>query len=262
MVDLAGQMPSMLRERARWKRLGTNAIPVMLAHPDWDTGVRVPVVLWMHGRTVNKELDPGRYLRWLRAGIGVCAIDLPGHGERFDASQQEPEAALDVILQMTNEIDQVVSALAELDRFDLKRLGIGGMSGGGMAAIARLCQPHSFRCASVEAASGSWVDQQHRPMFDHCDAKQISTLDPLQRLDRWREIPFQAIHARFDEYVASQGQAEFVDALRERYADPSLIDFIQYDRTGAPYEHAGFGNMAADAKNRQAAFFVRQLVGA
>ena len=41
-----------------------------------------------------------------------------------------------------------------------------------------------------------------------------------------------------------------------------LIEFIRYDRTGALYEHAGFGNMAADAKNRQAAFFIRQLLGA
>ncbi len=41
-----------------------------------------------------------------------------------------------------------------------------------------------------------------------------------------------------------------------------LIEFVRYNRMGALYEHAGFGNMAADAKNRQAAFFVRQLVGA
>lgn len=262
MVDLADQMPSMLRDRARWDRVGTNSIPVMLAHPDWEAGEQVPVVIWMHGRTVHKELDPGRYLRWIRAGIGVCAVDLPGHGERFDASQQEPEAALDVILQMTNEIDQVVSALAKLDAYNLQRMGIGGMSGGGMAAIARLCQPHSFCCASVEAASGSWADQQHRPMFDHCDAKQISKLDPLQRLDQWREIPFQAIHAQHDEWVAYGGQTRFIEALRSRYERPKLVELITYDRTGAQFEHAGFGKFAADAKNRQVEFFVRQLVGA
>jgi len=45
MVELTGQMPSMLRDRARWERLGTSAIPVLLAHPDWNTGVRVPIVL-------------------------------------------------------------------------------------------------------------------------------------------------------------------------------------------------------------------------
>jgi len=45
MVELTGQMPSMLRDRARWERVGTNAIPVLLALPDWDTNVRVPIVL-------------------------------------------------------------------------------------------------------------------------------------------------------------------------------------------------------------------------
>ena len=104
----------MLRDRARWERVGASAIPVMLAHPDWESGQQVPIVLWMHGRTVNKELDPGRYLRWIRAGLGVCAIDLPGHGERFDPTMQEPEAALDVILQMVNEIDQVAAAIPDL----------------------------------------------------------------------------------------------------------------------------------------------------
>ena len=59
MVDLTGQMPSMLRDRARWERRGTSAIPVMIAHPDWDTNVRVPIVLWMHSRTLN--CDPYNY---------------------------------------------------------------------------------------------------------------------------------------------------------------------------------------------------------
>ena len=83
MVDLAGQMPSMLKKQARWERIGNNAIPALIAHPDWDSVEPVPFVIWMHGRTVSKELDPGRYLRWIRAGFGVCAVDLPGHGERF-----------------------------------------------------------------------------------------------------------------------------------------------------------------------------------
>ena len=104
----------MLRDRARWQRFGSSGVPALLAHPDWDTGELVPVVIWMHGRTANKELDPGRYLRWIRAGIGVCAVDLPGHGERFDASQQEPEAALDVILQLQNNLDRVFPALGDL----------------------------------------------------------------------------------------------------------------------------------------------------
>src|SRR5262245_11172372 len=81
MIERFSQMPSALRANARWQRLGPSDIPALLVHPDWNSGQPAPMVLWMHGRTVNKELDPGRYLRWMRAGIGACAVDLPGHGE-------------------------------------------------------------------------------------------------------------------------------------------------------------------------------------
>ena len=81
------QFPSYLAERSRTYKFGE--IPVLLAHPDWDRPA--PVVLWMHGRTANKELDPGRYLRWIRAGFAACALDLPGHGERAAPELQASE---------------------------------------------------------------------------------------------------------------------------------------------------------------------------
>ena len=250
----------MLRKQARWERIGNNSIPALLAHPDWELGESVPFVIWMHGRTVNKELDPGRYLRWIRAGIGVCAVDLPGHGERFIESMQEPEAALDVVLQMAGEIDQIVNTISDMKGFDGNRIGIGGMSGGGMAAISRLCDAHLFNCASVEATSGSWNDQKHRPMFRDCDEKEIAALNPLNRLDHWREIPFQAIHAKRDEWMPYQGQQRFIEALRNNYQKPELVELITYEHTGAQFEHAGFGKMAADAKKRQAEFLASNLL--
>lgn len=250
----------MLREQARWERIGDNAIPALLAHPDWESGESVPFVIWMHGRTVNKELDPGRYLRWIRAGIGVCAVDLPGHGERFNQAMQEPEAAMDVVLQMADEIDQIVDAIRAMQEFDNNRIGIGGMSGGGMATISRLCSDHPFRCASVEATSGSWGDQTHRPMFIDIDDAQLAKINPLNRLEHWREIPFQAIHALHDEWVPFEGQKRFVETLRSQYKQPELVELITYNRTGAQFEHAGFGKMAANAKKKQVEFFASILL--
>src|SRR4030095_11489223 len=135
MIERFSQMPSALRANARWQRLGASKIPALLVHPSWGSGRRVPVVLWMHGRTVKKELDPGRYLRWMRAangGIATCAVDLPGHGERFDASLQQAHRAFEVVMQMISEIDGIVDAIVDLGVFDHSRLAIGGMSAGGM----------------------------------------------------------------------------------------------------------------------------------
>ena len=38
------------------------------------------------------------------------------------------------------------------------------------------------------------------------------------------------------------------------------IEFIRFERTGAPNEHAGFGKYAAEAKNRQVKFLRRHLL--
>jgi predicted peptidase len=260
MIDRFSQMPSALKAQARWQRLGSSSIPCMLVHPDWNSQRPAPIVLWMHGRTAHKELDPGRYLRWLRAGIGVCAIDLPGHGERHDPELQNPEFSFNVVRQMIQEIDPLTQALLELNVFDPQRMAIGGISAGGMATLARLCSPHPFRCAAVEATTGSWIHQRGRQMFHAVGSDEIDRFNPLAHLNAWREIPLQAIHARFDQWVPIEGQIQFIQALQKQYRDPSLIEFIQYDHTGAPYEHIGFGTRAADAKNAQRDFLQRWLI--
>src|SRR5690606_31340912 len=122
LTDRFRQFPQALASRARTERLGPG-IPALLAHPDWQRPC--PTVIWLHGRTVNKELDPGRYLRWIRAGLAACAIDLPGHGERLDPSYHTPERTLDLVEQGVAEIDHIVEALAEprwSGVFDLDRL--------------------------------------------------------------------------------------------------------------------------------------------
>jgi dienelactone hydrolase len=260
MIERFAQMPSSLKANARSELLGpNNDIPALLVHPNWENGTPAPIVLWMHGRTASKELDPGRYLRWMRAGIGACAVDLPGHGERADAPRQGPEHSWDVLTQMVSEIDSIVESLKQFS-FDLSRVAIGGMSLGGMAALGRLTRPHPFICASVEATTGKWAGEDARSRFAQRVASETRALEPIMNLEGWREIPIQFIHAKHDEWVSYQSQAEFVAALRAKYRDPSLIEFIEYDHTGAPYEHIGFGTMSNDAKNRQRDFFQRWLL--
>src|SRR5262245_21917996 len=131
MIERFARFPAYLAERSRSVRLA-GEIPALLAHPDWERPA--PAVVWLHGRTVNKELDPGRYLRWIRAGIAACAIDLPGHGERFEERMQAPSASLELFERTIPEIDRTVEALADPEyrgAFDRERLAIGGMSAGG-----------------------------------------------------------------------------------------------------------------------------------
>lgn len=248
---------------ARTERLAGGAVPALLVHPHLDRASGrasrpAPVLVWMHGRTVTKELDPGRYLRLARMGIASCALDLPGHGERFDAALQEPARTLEVVERMAAEVDAVVADLAASGEHAGCPMALGGMSAGGMATMVRLCRPHAFAAAAVECTTGSWRWQRSRAMFDPV---RVAAMDPIEHLQGWRDIPFLALHNELDEWVPVDGQREFVEALRARSGHAERIEFHAYGATGAPSEHAGFGRFASDAKDRMTAFLVKHLIG-
>ncbi|MCH2134765.1 MAG: alpha/beta fold hydrolase [Phycisphaerales bacterium] len=254
------QLPSAIRRRGRLARLGPHEVPALLIPPEGqEDAPPPPMVVWIHGRTACKELDPGRYLRLMRSGMAVCAVDLPGHGERSVPALQESGHVLGVVLQMVSELDDVVHAAVEALGADPERVGLGGMSAGGMVTLARLCRPHRFRAASVEATTGNWRAQAHLPMLKASDAAAIAEADPIEHLDGWREIPLQAFHCRADEWVAFDGQDQFIQALRSRYRDPDAVTFSVFERTGAPNEHAGFGRYSAEVKEEQRLFFEHHL---
>lgn len=220
----------------------------------------------MHGRTVCKELDPGRYLRWVRAGIAAIAIDLPGHGERLDRAHHAPDKTLDTLARVLTEIDPILADLPALGPFDTARLAIGGMSAGGMASLRRLCDPHPFIAATVECTTGDlaglYLNKEQHWDVAH-DPARVAAVDPSTHLSGFAPIPLLVMHNELDEMIPCALQAAFVQRLRDRYtaagADPALIEMHTFGPTGAPQEHAGFGRHANEAKNLQLDFLTRTL---
>ena len=276
MEERFARLPRALAERTITTRLAERTtpfddkgVPALLAHPDegWnDPGVRPtprPVVIWMHGRTVSKELDPGRYLRWMRAGIATCSIDLPYHGERADESRQTSEWTLRLAEQCVQEVDLILEALGEgrfNGAFDFGRMAIGGMSAGGMVALVRLCREHPFVCASVEATAGNFRVMEGHPFYIPALAERMN---PIDALEGWRPIPLLAMHSEADAWVPFEAMRSFVVELRAHYARrgaPKVpIELVMWPETGAPHEHMGFGRFANEAKNAQTEFLVRHL---
>ncbi len=271
MTPRFAKLPASLDGKARIVRLGPGgAIPAMLVHPNWIDSV--PTVVWLHGRTAHKELDAGRYIRWMKSGIAACAIDLPGHGERRDARADDPGRSLEVLDSAVPEIDRVIESLADpvwQNVFDLDRLGLGGMSLGGMATLRRLCDPHPFLCAAVEATTGDlaalYAPDGARPWGVSHDPGRIGPLDPVAHLAGFRPIPLLALHTEADRIVPVALQRGFIDRLRAHYADrqadPAMVEFHTWPETGAPEEHSGFGRFGNDAKNLQTRFLERHLTG-
>ncbi len=263
------QLPRSLSERSEFDMLG-DGVPALIALPEGDGPV--PFVVWMHGRTVSKELDPGRYLRWVRAGIGAVALDLPGHGQRFVDGSHDPQRTPAVVEQMVGEIDGVLASLRDrYPRLDMARAAIGGMSAGGMATLRRLCDPHPFVCAAIEGTTGD-LTGLYFPEAGHGkdwpvshDRGSVERIDASRYLSGFRPIPLLALHNEGDELVPIDLQRGFLDRLRKHYsaesADPGLVRLEVFRDTGAPQEHSGFGRHANDAKNMQLDFLRLHLLG-
>ncbi|MGA1392385.1 MAG: hypothetical protein ACO38W_04430, partial [Phycisphaerales bacterium] len=65
MPDFAAKLPASLAARTRDVRLVGDSVPALLVDPVRNGDGPPPALLWMHGRTVARFLDPGRYLRLL-----------------------------------------------------------------------------------------------------------------------------------------------------------------------------------------------------
>jgi alpha-beta hydrolase superfamily lysophospholipase len=240
--------PASLRDRSRLVRLART--PALVVRPETTTAL-APYLIWLHGRTASKELESARYQRVSRAGIGICALDLPGHGERLDPAYQEPDALPRLLAEMLEELDPAIDALANEPGVDRKRLALGGMSAGGMVALRRLCDPHTFEAALVEATAGDFSragEERHR------DAR-LRGLDPMQHLSGWRDLPLLALHSEADELVPVAAIRSFIEAL-----PPGHARLVTWERTGAPREHLGFGKVAAEARNVGVDFLAEHLL--
>lgn len=253
--------PTSLRERSTLRRLGAG-VPALLVEPERADGAAdrpAPVVVWLHGRTVSKEIDTARYTRLMRAGIGVCALDLPGHGERKDPALEAPDALAELMSQALGELDAVIDDLRAVAWVDPERLAIGGVSAGGMIALRRLGDPHPFRCAAVEATAGDFA-RIDEPRFH---AARQRGLDPISRLAAWRPLPLLAMHSEADQVVPVAAIRSFVEAVRARYASvgapPDLARLITWPSTGAPEEHMGFGRTSGEARQHLLAFLLEHL---
>lgn len=271
-------LPQSLRRVSRLARLGSvgpasgrSAVPALLCHPDWATPA--PTVIWIHGRTAFKELDPGRYSRWIKAGLAVCALDAPAHGERADGRADDPANSLDLIAEGVAEMDGVVAALAAQGEgiFDTTRLAVGGLSLGGMITLRRLCDEHQFRAALVEATTGDlaclYSGRHGRGWPVAHDPSKIAAVDPSAHLASFRPIPLMALHSEADRVVPWACQKGFLERLARHYdaggvevtGGANLIQIRTWPQTGAPDEHIGFGTVANEAKNAGTAFLAASL---
>ena len=182
-------------------------------------------------------------------------MDLPGHGERAVDSYQTVEGTLQTILEMSEELDEVHAAIVGNLRVDPEQIAIGGMSAGGMAAAHRLVTPHPYRAMLMEASTGNWAAQAHRPMFQPLSPEALQAHDPMAfgHLDPHPSVgPTQP----FGRWIRFEGQCEFGSGTR---STDHPVELQAYDQTGAPKNTLDSGNSAPKPRICAEIFFFASL---
>jgi len=160
---------------------------------------------------------------------------------------------------MASEIDGILADLQAHGCFDMQYACIGGMSAGGMAAIQRLLTPHPFKLAVLEATTGDFASMREFPLCEGLSTAELDAVNPMKHLTAWRDIPVIAFHSRHDAWIPFDGQAHFMQTIKDNSDHPASIEFVTFDKTGAPYEHIGFGRESAFVKEVQVEFVLKHL---
>lgn len=194
-------------------------VPLLLAREEGARGP-LPLVLWFHGFTVDKEVNRAELERLAAAGFLAAGVDAAGHGERrlpdFEARLDEPpdrvfRTMLELAARTADEVPSVVRALAEEGAADPERVAVVGVSMGGYVVYRAVGVDPTIRAAVAILGSPEWPegDSPHR----HRDALHRTAL--------------LSITAEKDENVPPDGArrlhremaAERPDSSRHRYVE-------------------------------------------
>ena len=135
----------------------------------------MPVFLFLHGQTSTKEETFAAALaqQFVRQGIAVCRIDLPGHGESSGNISE---------YTYTGSLRAVEATVAWLQRKGFRRIAVGGHSLGGALSYLYASQTSGIRAIiSLNGVTDPW--HIHRRLYSSKALKNILRHGYADRID-------------------------------------------------------------------------------
>lgn len=212
-------------------------IPILQVVQEDKMNDRLPLIIYYHGWQSQKELTltQGRYLA--REGFRVILPDAFNHGERKNPLTDIPSLTFWQSIH-TNlfEFGYIVNALQEKDLID-DRIGVGGVSMGGMTTAALLTHHPEIKAAACIMGTPKLVAYRER-IFKH--ARQLDRFfpDDYNHLLNWipeydlslntdtiAGRPLLFWHGTYDEIVPYQHVVDFIEENKHL----ENIQFIEED---------------------------------
>ena len=204
----------------------------------------LPLVILVHGWTGRKE--DVLFLAHLLAVNGYFAvpIDAVGHGERVREEAWTYEALLNLTHQTAEDVNRVIAHYEGDSRVDVQRVGLGGISMGGVityeyltrkdkrirAAVAMIATPdftsllHSSNAGEIIKALG--LDGQN--IVDDSTLEAIQAIQPAHKMSQMVSVPLLMLNGVDDPLIDLEGVRDFYRRIKPLYAQPAAVQLIEH----------------------------------
>lgn len=218
-------------------RLGADITYLAVEPEKADSETRL--VLCLHGLHSDKESMLETAYRFARRGFRAVAVELALHGEREGAATRAKGLETGYTATMTRIIEgSVADIVALLDHFGSGRVGVHGLSMGGVVAFAAVLADPRLATASIAMGSPDWVGilESMGVPPDHPQMVEIRQASPLSRAAGFAPRPLLMLHGDLDETVPIDGVLHLHEKLTPLYSEePDRLDLVVYEGVAHTY---------------------------
>lgn len=215
-----------------------DAIPYLELSPEAN-GQDAPAVLLLHGLGSAKErLLPTMYA-FAERGYRTIAPDARLHGERAGADTRDERLQNDYLPTMYEIVGGTTADLSLLlDRLQIRKAALHGISLGGVIAFAALVREMRFQAAAVALGSPDWAGlaTHFGVPADHPMLAAMALQSPLTlAAGAYPPRPLLMLHGALDERIPAQGVQALYQRLFPLYGSEDRLKLVIYEGLGHTY---------------------------
>jgi fermentation-respiration switch protein FrsA (DUF1100 family) len=210
-------------------------IPAIHAAPAARVAEPLPTIFFFHGYTSSKELSSFFGYMLAMAGFRVVLPEAHMHGARFDGNEDVRRGCFwDILKRNIDELPLYRDHYAAKGLIEGGRIGVGGSSMGGFAALGCMARYEWIRAVASYMGSGYYLDLSRTlfPPFGVCNAENEAQhwkrMEPLRGYDISRHLeklgnrPLFVWHGESDDIVPFSESTRLHDELAQRSLGANL----------------------------------------
>ena len=214
----------------------------------------LPLVILIHGWTGRKE-DVLFFAYFLAVrGYVVVSMDAFGHGERALKEGWTVEAFSNLLLQTSDDINRVIAHYEKDPRVDVSRVGLSGISMGGVityyyltredkrirAAVPMIATPNFTSLINSQNSEEilRMLGQEGKDITADVTLGVIMAMQPSQKMHLMTSVPLLMLNGTSDPLIDLEGVRQFYQNIKPLYKDPEAVKLIEYEGVThyTPYE--------------------------